>query len=80
MLTLHQVRVGDWKLVKGTTYDGAWDSWYTTLYYYTTPAYTRYGPSGRGGRPYDIPGVRSSGVGRALATLGRTLPGDQAIR
>ena len=23
-----QVRVGDWKLVKGTTYEGAWDSWW----------------------------------------------------
>ena len=30
------VRVGDWKLVKGTTYQGHWDSWK--------------GPSGRQGR------------------------------
>ena len=29
-LTL-QVRVGDWKLVKGTTYEGAWDSWYCQI-------------------------------------------------
>ena len=37
-------RVGDWKLMKGTTYGGAWDSWY--------------GPSGRSGYTYSWPQVR----------------------
>ena len=37
-------RVGDWKLMKGTTYGGAWDSWY--------------GPSGRSGYSYSWDQVR----------------------
>ena len=37
-------RVGDWKLVKGTTYNGAWDSWY--------------GPSGRTGYTYSWDDIR----------------------
>lgn len=60
------VRVGDWKLVKGTTYEGAWDSWY--------------GPSGRGNRKYDLKSLRSSSTGIALTSLGRNLPSDTKIR
>ncbi|XP_047110645.1 arylsulfatase B-like [Schistocerca piceifrons] len=45
---------GDWKLVKGTTYDGAWDGWY--------------GPSGRENAPaaYDVGQVLGSKAGRVL--------------
>ena len=37
-------RIGDWKFVKGTTYDGEWDNWY--------------GPSGRTGYTYPMQMVR----------------------
>ncbi|XP_065368722.1 arylsulfatase B [Calliphora vicina] len=47
---------GDWKLVKGTNYKGAWDGWY--------------GPAGdRDARSYDYKAVRNCLAGRALATL-----------
>ncbi|KAI8125037.1 hypothetical protein FF38_10608 [Lucilia cuprina] len=47
---------GDWKVVKGTNYKGAWDGWY--------------GPAGnRDARSYDYKAVRSCYAGRALATL-----------
>ena len=37
-------RIGDWKFVKGTTYEGEWDNWY--------------GPSGRTGYTYPMQMVR----------------------
>ena len=37
-------RIGDWKFVKGTTYEGEWDNWY--------------GPSGRTGYTYPMEMVR----------------------
>ncbi|XP_037817226.1 arylsulfatase J isoform X2 [Lucilia sericata] len=47
---------GDWKVVKGTNYKGAWDGWY--------------GPAGdRDARSYDYKAIRSCYAGRALATL-----------
>ncbi|GFG35010.1 hypothetical protein Cfor_01113 [Coptotermes formosanus] len=54
--------VGDWKIVKGTTYGGMWDSWY--------------GPSGRGetaGQKYDMYQVMASLAGRAVARVGTPL-------
>jgi len=60
------VKVGDWKLVSGTTYDGHWDGWY--------------GPSGRSERDYNISLLRESRAGAALSELGMPLPDDDAIR
>lgn len=52
--------LGDWKILKGTTYRGVWDGWY--------------GPSGRAEEyMYDIYKVISSETGRALARMGRSL-------
>ncbi|GLV35650.1 uncharacterized protein CBL_01200 [Carabus blaptoides fortunei] len=46
--------IGDWKVMKGTTYNGVWDSWY--------------GPSGRG-IMYDTNLVLNSLAGKALASI-----------
>ncbi|XP_021919137.1 arylsulfatase B-like isoform X3 [Zootermopsis nevadensis] len=52
--------MGDWKIVKGSTYSGAWDGWY--------------GPSGRGeSLVYEPYQVMTSQAGRALARAGTTL-------
>ena len=59
------VRVGEWKLLKGTTYDGAWDSWY--------------GPDGRTGRDYNITELRLSKAATALTKIGISLPSDEKI-
>jgi len=59
------VRVGEWKLMKGTTYNGAWDSWY--------------GPDGRTGREYNLTELHESKVARALAKLGVPIPSDEKI-
>uniref|UniRef100_A0A1B0FLM3 Sulfatase N-terminal domain-containing protein n=1 Tax=Glossina morsitans morsitans TaxID=37546 RepID=A0A1B0FLM3_GLOMM len=48
--------VGDWKLLKGTNYQGAWDGWY--------------GPAGdRDPRLYDYKAIRLCLTGRALEAL-----------
>nr|CAD7453683.1 unnamed protein product [Timema tahoe] len=51
--------VDDWKIVKGTSYQGYWDSWY--------------GPSGRenSSQSYDIDQVLGSMTGKALTSLQR---------
>ncbi|XP_029674615.1 arylsulfatase B [Formica exsecta] len=49
------ITVGDWKLIQGSTYKGAWDGWY--------------GPSGREWI-YDADGVISSTAGRAVTSVG----------
>lgn len=60
------VTVGDWKVVKGTNYNGQWDSWY--------------GPSGnRDSRSYDMDAVLSSPAGAAITKLGR-MPNKDEIR
>ncbi|XP_031839749.1 arylsulfatase B [Nomia melanderi] len=48
----------DYKLIKGSTYEGQWDGWY--------------GPSGREWA-YDVPRVISSLAGRAVASIGLKL-------
>ncbi|XP_018576345.1 arylsulfatase B [Anoplophora glabripennis] len=48
--------VGSWKIVKGTTYSGSWDSWY--------------GPSGRNYN-YNISSLQASPAGVALKSLGK---------
>ncbi|XP_013174990.1 PREDICTED: arylsulfatase I [Papilio xuthus] len=59
------ITVDQWKLHKGTNYNGAWDEWY--------------GPSGEGeGGEYSPGRVRDSDAGRALHQLG-LLPADHTI-
>ncbi|KPJ16230.1 Arylsulfatase I [Papilio machaon] len=59
------ITVDQWKLHKGTNYNGAWDDWY--------------GPSGEGEGGEYAPGqVRDSDAGRALQHLG-LLPADNTI-
>ncbi|XP_045534123.1 arylsulfatase I [Papilio machaon] len=59
------ITVDQWKLHKGTNYNGAWDDWY--------------GPSGEGEGGEYAPGqVRDSDAGRALQHLG-LLPADNII-
>ncbi|XP_054266641.1 arylsulfatase J [Macrosteles quadrilineatus] len=61
--------VGDWKIVKGTNYQGQWDGWY--------------GPSGRPDNhstPYDITAVVNSLAGRAVASVGREIHPDKALK
>ncbi|KAK2584631.1 hypothetical protein KPH14_006980 [Odynerus spinipes] len=52
------ITVGDWKVIQGSTYDGAWDGWY--------------GPSGREW-VYDVGAVIGSLAGRAMASVGLAL-------
>ncbi|XP_023319572.1 arylsulfatase B isoform X1 [Eurytemora carolleeae] len=59
------VRVGDWKLMKGTTYSGEWDSWY--------------GPSGRDGYNYSMQDVRNSKVSKALEGIEMPLHEDKVL-
>ncbi|XP_060530121.1 arylsulfatase I-like [Cylas formicarius] len=54
--------VGQWKLLTGTTYGGAWDGWY--------------GPSGRE-YPYNVSLVVESQVNKALLSIGRGATVDQ---
>lgn len=55
------LRVGDWKLVKGTTYQGRWDNWY--------------GPSGRSSNySYDYQKVLKSPTGLSLKAINVPLP------
>ncbi|XP_070150541.1 arylsulfatase B [Polyergus mexicanus] len=49
------ITIGDWKLIQGSTYKGAWDGWY--------------GPSGREWI-YDTDGVIGSTAGRAVTSVG----------
>ncbi|XP_037917688.1 arylsulfatase B [Hermetia illucens] len=57
--------VGDWKLMKGTNYNGEWDGWY--------------GPSGlRNASDYDIDSIKKSAAGKALAKLG-LMPSNEKI-
>ena len=51
--SIASVRVAEWKLSRGSSSGGSWDSWY--------------GPSGRDpGLTYDVAAVRSSPAGAAL--------------
>ena len=51
------ITVGDWKLHKGTNYNGQWDSWY--------------GPEGlRNTEDYDIDGLSKSIAGLSLSKIG----------
>lgn len=50
------VTVGDWKVIKGTNYNGTWDDWY--------------GPAGeRAENTYDVTGISNSLAGKSLAKL-----------
>ncbi|XP_074032233.1 arylsulfatase B isoform X2 [Leptinotarsa decemlineata] len=49
--------VGPWKLIKGTTYDGTWDSWY--------------GPSGRDYN-YSLSLIENSAAGQALRAINKS--------
>lgn len=49
--------VGEWKIIKGTNYNGIWDSWY--------------GPDGRQGK-YDIDLIRKSPAGVSLSKIKRS--------
>nr|CAD7439237.1 unnamed protein product [Timema bartmani] len=59
--------VDDWKIVKGTSYQGYWDSWY--------------GPSGRenSSQSYDIDQVLGSMTGKALTSLQRAATPAQIL-
>ena len=59
------LRVGDWKLLKGTSYDGAWDGWY--------------GPAGREEGTYSLAMVRQSQAARVLERRGLPLPEDEVM-
>ncbi|KAI4462998.1 arylsulfatase [Holotrichia oblita] len=54
--------IDDWKLLKGTTYEGAWDNWY--------------GPSGRN-ETYNTTMVRFSLAGLALQSINRCASEEQ---
>ncbi|XP_067001721.2 arylsulfatase B [Anabrus simplex] len=58
---------GQWKLVNGSSYEGAWDGWY--------------GPSGREDtrHPYDVGQVLGSKVARALSKIRRGLTPEQVL-
>merc|ERR1719334_551704 len=60
------VRVGEWKLMKGTTYNGEWDSWY--------------GPDGRTERDYNYTKLHESRVAQSLADLRMPIPEDDTIK
>lgn len=62
----HGIVVNEHKVVKGTNYAGAWDSWY--------------GPAGdRNPKSYNINEIRKSHAGSALKSL-NLLPNDDKIR
>lgn len=62
----HGIVVGDHKVVKGTNYNGAWDSWY--------------GPEGdRNPKSYKVNDVRNCQAGIALKFL-NMLPDTEKIR
>ncbi|XP_018331211.1 arylsulfatase B [Agrilus planipennis] len=56
---------GDWKIIKGTTYKGQWDSWY--------------GPSGRKGYYYNITEIAESPTGKVLIRQ-NNMPNAEKIR
>ncbi|XP_018374797.1 PREDICTED: arylsulfatase B [Trachymyrmex cornetzi] len=58
------ITVGDWKLIRGSTYKGAWDGWY--------------GPSGREW-VYDVDGVISSTTAHAIASVGLGITTDVVL-
>jgi len=59
------VRVGDWKMVKGSTYRGAWDNWFE--------------PSGREGYKYPLRELRESKVAKSLEEIGMPLQEDSVL-
>ena len=61
------IRVGHFKLLRGSNYNGAWNSWY--------------GPSGRDkdSPAYNIGDVRNSAAASALAKIDVKLPNDEQI-
>ena len=60
------MRVGDWKLVKGTTYQGSWDDWK--------------GPSGRGGT-YKLNKIFNSLVAQSIRDIkGIKLPSRTRVK
>jgi len=58
------LRLGEWKLTKGTTYNGGWDG--------------HYGPGGRDG-DYAVASIRDSPVAQSLNKIGMPLGDDQSL-
>lgn len=58
--------IGDWKVMKGTNYEGVWDSWY--------------GPDGlRNVSSYDVNAIFKSSAGKAISSL-NLMPSEEIIR